>query len=257
MANQVGTTRAKQTKSAPVLYVYGVTAVSNKPLAAPRVGVDGVAPVEPVQFQKLVYWVSRVNAVEFGEQLQSNMEKLEWLANASVRHQQAVAAISEQIDVLPARFGTVFTSEATLIDDLKRRKRSITATLKRVAGAEEWGVKVFSSPETLPVAESAKSGREYLQRKAAVLQHRTKQKPDEDIVRLASALRKLSLDMAPLGKLSAGQRNLQWQASFLVRRADRAKFNAVLRQFASKQAGKTLECTGPWPPYSFVSRDGR
>ncbi len=248
---------APKTKSATVLYVYGVTTAPKKSVATPTSGVDGVSAVEPVLAGDLVCWVSKVDAVEFGENLQANMEQLEWLANTGVRHQQVVSGLSERTDILPARFGTVFNSEESLVEDVKRRKRSIMAALKRIAGAEEWGVKVFAAESNPPVHVSARSGREYLQRKAAVLERKTAKKPDAAIANLQGALKKVSVDVAPLGKISGGQRNLQWQASFLVRRSNRAKFNAVLRQFAAKQADKTVECTGPWPPYSFVSNDGR
>lgn len=241
-----------------VVYVYGITRASAKPTHCPRIGIDGSSAVEPVELDELVCWVSHVDADEFGDQLPEMMENLEWLAEAGVRHQQVVAEIAESADVLPARFGTVFHSDESLVADLKRRKRVITGALKRVAGADEWGVKVFAVPRTSPVQQDVRSGKEYLRQKAAALQRRGNGKTDPEIARLASALKKTAVAAAGAGKVGTGQSNLQWQASFLVPRGRKAKFNSVLRQFASKWKGeKTIECTGPWPPYSFVSRDAR
>jgi Gas vesicle synthesis protein GvpL/GvpF len=262
MAHQVAT--AKGSKSAgvapTVVYVYAITAVGKKAIGAPRFGIDGVAGVVPIEVGDVVCWVSRVDALEFGEQLQERMENLEWLANAGVRHQQVVAALAAQSAVVPARFGTVFSTEAALLADVKRRRRGIAAMLKRVADSDEWGVKVFGEPPK-PVTEAtvgASSGRDYLKRKAAVLERRGEQKVDAELMHLVSALKKTASDMAAVGKVSGGQRNLLWQGAFLVKRKAHGKFNRVLKQFASKWKGeKTIECTGPWPPYSFVSRDGR
>ncbi len=60
------------------------------------------------------------------------------------------------------------------------------------------------------------------------------------------------------GKVSGGQRDLEWQASFLVRRADRKKWDDVLAKFARRWGyERRIETTGPWPPYSFVSANAR
>ena len=259
MANQVAT--AKRTKSvATVVYVYAITPVGKKAIGAPRFGIDGVSGVVPIEVGDVICWVSRVDAVEFGVELQERMENLEWLANAGVRHQQVVAALAAQSAVVPARFGTVFSTEAALIADVQKRRRTIAATLKRVADSDEWGVKVFGEP-LKPVMEApvgAGSGRDYLKRKAVVLERRGERKADPELMRLVAVLKKTATDMAAVGKVSGGQRNLLWQGAFLVKRKSHGKFNQVLRQFASKWKGeKTIECTGPWPPYSFVSRDGR
>jgi hypothetical protein len=262
MANQVGT--AKRAKSAAatrtVVYVYAITSAGKKTIAAPRFGIDGVAGVVPIPVGEVICWVSHVDAVEFGEQLSERMENLEWLANAGVRHQQVVAALAAQSAVVPARFGTVFSGDEALIADVKRRKRGIATTLKRVADSDEWGVKVFGErPKPLmEVAEGASSGRDYLKRKAVVLERRGERKQDTELTRMVGALKKTATDMAAVGKVSGGQRNLLWQGAFLVKRKSHGKFNQVMRQFASKWQGeKTIECTGPWPPYSFVSGDGR
>jgi hypothetical protein len=256
MANQVATSKRTTEKATTVVYLYAISPTGKKAVGAPATGVDGLAAVVPIRLGEVVAWTSEVDATEYGEQLQEHMENLEWLANAGVRHQQVVAALAEQTDVLPARFGTVFLSRESLLADLKRRKKSIATALKKISGTEEWGVKVFATPEAVAAPTDIRSGRDYLQKKAAVLQQKADTKPDPEIGKLVAALEKASVESVVSAK-TGGQRNLQWQGSFLVRRAGRAKFHAVLKQFASKWSGKSIECTGPWPPYSFVSSDGR
>jgi hypothetical protein len=54
--------------------------------------------------------------------------------------------------------------------------------------------------------------------------------------------------------VTSGQRNLLWQGSFLLPRGSRKKLEAALAAFHRKNAERyRVECTGPWPPYSFVA----
>jgi len=49
---------------------------------------------------------------------------------------------------------------------------------------------------------------------------------------------------------------LQYQVSVLVKRTDRTKLQNLLRRFSRDWKDKRkIEITGPWPPYSFVSRE--
>src|SRR5207253_11033189 len=52
---------------------------------------------------------------------------------------------------------------------------------------------------------------------------------------------------------SGGLKGLQWQATFLVPRSRRKQWDATLKKFAARwDQSRRIECTGPWPPYSFV-----
>src|SRR5205823_6672751 len=128
----------------------------------------------------------------------------------------------------------------------------------RLAGADEWGVKVFVVAEPVHAAVAAESGRDYLQQKAAMLKPAPSPQASKEVQDLAEALSKIAVDAVPGGKVSGGQRDLEWQASFLVRRADRKKWDDVLAKFARRWGSekgheRRIETTGPWPPYSFVS----
>src|SRR4051794_9233160 len=105
-----------------VIYLYGVTQKRSKSLAG-VVGVDGMSAVEPVSLSGLTCWISRVPHAEYADNLQSNMENLDWLANATIQHQRVVSSIARHADILPARFGTVFLNEKSLAEDVDSRKR--------------------------------------------------------------------------------------------------------------------------------------
>lgn len=243
-------------RSGKVLYLYGVT---RQPGDAPQApGVDGTAGVETVGCSGLACWVSRVDAREYGADLERNIENLDWLAEASVRHQRVVAELARDRTILPARFGTVFLSEKTLAADVAKRKKEMEAALRRLADADEWGVKVFRVDQPAQAAMSAATGRDYLSQKARLLKPAGPAQVSAEVRELAAALAQVAADAVPAGKVSSGQRGLEWQASFLVRRADRKRWDDVLAKYARRWGSeRRIECTGPWPPYSFVTSHAR
>lgn len=237
-----------------VLYFYGITRIL--PATVSAEGADGIAPVEALPCAGLVCWASRVSRTEFADRLAENMENLEWLAAASVRHQRVVGEIAARTAILPARFGTVFLSEASLEAHVRKNKRSLLSAFRRIADADEWGVKVFAVAQRSAPALRAASGTEYLRRKATALET-ARGTLDPDVRSFAQALRRIAQASAAGGKVSGGQRDLEWQASFLLRRSRQKQWRAVLDRFAARwQKSRRIECTGPWPPYSFVSTDG-
>ena len=266
MANGVSKKTAKRvapvlrSETASVLYLYGVGPADKRTRTVASEGVDGIARVEALPCGDFRCWVSRVSRDQFADRLAENMENLDWLATASVRHQGAVAAIAGVGEILPARFGTVFTGEESLFADVVSRGNEIKAALERVAAADEWGVKIFveSIPAPRPRVQ-ASSGSDYLKRKAAALEKRPKRMPvDDKIQEFISALSSLAVASVEGGNVSGGQANLQWQSSVLVRRAKRKQFENLLKRYASKWSDeKRIECSGPWPPYSFVNEHGR
>lgn len=239
-----------------VIYLYGVTKKQVSP--GKLTGVDGTSLVEAVPRSGLICWISEVSRKDFADNLSANMENLDWLAEASVQHQHVVSAISREEDMLPARFGTVFLSQQSLDEDMRRKKRILEKDFKKIQGADEYGVKVFGvAPRVeLPTVDS-RSGKDYLKAKAALLQRRPSRTEISNTYfqTFENDLQQIAVATAEPGRISSGQKGLQWQTSILLRRSDRKKFDALLRKYSRQWTGeRQIECTGPWPPYSFVSR---
>lgn len=240
---------------ARVLYLYAISEMVDN--VAPDIaaeGIDGQAAIEALCCEDYLCWISRVSKAEFADDLPNRMQNLEWLATAGVRHQKAVAEISSRLTTLPARFGTVFLTEDSLARHVEDRQQALRQAFERVSGADEWGVKVFAAAK--PVTRSAAkavSGSDYLKRKAEALQPRSGAKLDEEIRGFIAAMTKLAVATSPGGKASAGQPGLVWHGSFLIRRADRKKLDSTLARYAAKwKDTRRIDCSGPWPPYSFV-----
>jgi Gas vesicle synthesis protein GvpL/GvpF len=239
---------------ADVLYLYGVSQNSHAP-AAKMIGIDGAALVEPLRFADLVCWICRVSKDGFADQLSDRMQDLDWLAETTPRHQSVLAAIGTVNDVLPTRFGTVFLNESSLRADIEKRKPVLLADLKRIRGNEEWGVKVFSVRPEVAEINSVRNGKSYLEAKSALLRARSSAKDDGEIKRFAKELENFSVDTAAGGKISSGRPDLRFQVSLLLRRSDREKFASMLKRFEKEWKNtRHIECSGPWPPYSFVTR---
>jgi hypothetical protein len=246
---------AELTSDGRVLYLYGITESSPRKLPE-LIGVDRLAPIEAVDCDDVLCWVSRVPAQEFEQNLARNMENLDWLAETSVAHQRVIAAISRQTDILPTRFGTVFRTEESLCKHVANRVRGLKKDFERIKGSDEWGVKVFSIPPVALPMPRARTGKDYLKAKAALLPNRrAKAELRNELVEFEQALASVATEAAPAGNVSRGQRGLTFQTSLLVKRTKLKKFESVLETFAREWAPELrIECTGPWPPYSFVSR---
>jgi hypothetical protein len=139
---------------------------------------------------------------------------------------------------------------------VEKNKALLVRDLKRISGCEEWGVKVFGLSAQPQATARAKSGRDYLQAKAAALRSEEPRTADREVQRLLQALEGIAVQSAiGTGAVSRGQRGLHWQGSLLVKRSQRAKLQQLMARFSQEWEGKRrIELSGPWPPYSFVSR---
>jgi len=256
-ADQLAKSVASTAAAAKVIHLYGVTEAAgpSPKLLRDLKGIDGVAPVEPLVCAGLTCWISRVPEDEFAENLAKNMQDLDWLAAATTRHQQVVSAIAETADILPARFGIEFLNDKSLRSHIEGRKPQLRADLDRIRGKEEWGVKVFALP-IVPLLPKKKirTGKEYLQAKSA-LTHRATDRANPELLDFAKALQALADDIAEGGKFAATRRDLEFHKTLLLKRTDRKRLESLVRAYSRKwKEKKRIECTGPWPPFSFVSQ---
>jgi len=258
-------TKRKKATPAPAaddraLYLYAISQMPKRvAILIVAEAIDASAMVEAMRCDDYLCWISRVDKSEFADRLTEYMQDLEWLASAGLRHQRVVAEISRQSATLPARFGTVFLTEDSLRQHVKERKAALREAFERVADADEWGIKLFEiAKPKRPATVQAASGSDYLKKKAEMLQPRASKQLDGDGQKFVAALTKLAVAASPGGKASAGQPGLLWHGSFLIRRKDRKKLEAMLEKYAAQwQDNRSIDCSGPWPPYSFVGEHAR
>lgn len=255
-ANQLAKPALPAQAPGRVIHFYGLTQAPGPSAESFRdlKGVDGTAPVEPLACAGLICWISRVPEGEFAENLSKNMQDLDWLAAATVRHQQVISAIAQAADVLPARFGIEFLNDKSLRSHIEKRQPVWKADFNRIRGKQEWGVKVFALPVMPKLKKKARTGKEYLQAKSA-LSRRADGRDSGELVNFAKALRSIAADVAEGGKFAGARRDLEFHKTVLLKRADRKKLESLLGRYSRKwKDRKRFECTGPWPPFSFVSQ---
>jgi hypothetical protein len=268
-----------------VLYVYGFTQAGPVPeaggAAVTEAGVfasllsDGIDEPHPSFFRRngrVAAVLSRVSRSEFcGPTGEKNLQDLAWLAPRACRHEAVLEQVMCLGPVLPARFGTLFSSTASLETFMRKHEAAIARFLERVGGQEEWAVKGFldqaraeaewvarrRSEEPCPSGSSP--GVTYLQEQSLRIQAR--QALDDRLAEacgdLLNQLNSLASEIVPRRVLahetpeSARELVLNW--ALLLPSAAVADFRGRIERANAEQnpGGLAFEVSGPWPPYSF------
>lgn len=166
-------------------------------------------------------------------------------AEALWRHERLVEALMEDRAVLPLRYGTVLADEWALEKTLTDRCEEFSRLLGVVRGRVELALRVLDDGAE-PEAEGApRSGRAYMQALAR------RQRRSEEAATLLEPLE--SLADAARRRESASDDLTRW--AFLIERGRVDDFNARLDDLRGSHPELRMTCTGPWPPYSFVSEE--
>ncbi len=193
--------------------------------------------------------VSEVPLSTYGPlKVEAGLRNLEWVAEIAVAHEAVVEhfATRRGATVVPMKLFTMFTSSDRAISDLRSRRQTLTAALRRVRGCDEWGVRLVRAPGRSGGRIQVAPQRE---RSGAAFQV-------SDVVETAYDL------LAPLSRDSRRRTDFPesatapplLDAAFLVPTARKASFRAAAKRAASacRTAGLELTLTGPWPAYNFV-----
>lgn len=231
--------RAPAAPEAPVSAVEPVPTSGDRPLAAPaparRQYVYGIISAsEEVALGPMGLGVppAEVVTVRHGALAAVVSDGPEGVPDATrdnlLGHERVNEAVMREHTVLPMAFGTVLRSREDVVELLRAGQDVFTATLARLEGKLELGLKVF-----------------YMARDGEVVRQRAEQDADA----LVRALRAVAVDArvsAPVGE------RMVLNASFLVEREQVAAFDARVRSLAASHEELTFRATGPWPPYHFV-----
>jgi len=241
--------------------------------AIERTGMDGKNPVFLRRFQDVVAVLCRVAPEEFcGPSAESRMKDLSWVGPRACRHEEVVEEVMRYCPVLPARFGTIFSSMGSLEKRLKEHHGAISQFLDEVADKEEWAVKglvdtIRAKEELLSTMlageaehlSSLSPGMRYFK------QQRLRAGADKELNRLlketckgvANDLGRYASDFSEHRVLSRDATGLDMDMvlnrAFLVPRDSADDFRARLGQANAdcERHGLVFQLSGPCPPYSF------
>lgn len=228
-----------------MIYLYAVIDQPSAPIPAIS-GLDGVV-IEVLPYRD-------VGAVISGS-MTSDVQPTE--ANLW-RHEAVLEELMADHAILPARFGTVFADEAEVLAALETHyDEFIRADLNRVRGYVELGLRVLwddaliGTPDNPPPASSG-GGRAYML--ARVEEERAletrRQQAEASAAKIHGPLSclaeestcRLLVDPSPY-----------LTAAYLVKHERVAAFRREVESLGATHPELRLVCTGPWPPFNFVT----
>lgn len=260
-----------------VAYLYGVARLVPGIDAVPSCAIIPQARVTVVTHGDLAAFVSMVPASLFDpEGFRAASADRAWLEARVVAHDRVLKELAAFCDLVPLRFGTLCPDVSRVSETLVRNRLAFDRTLDRIAGAAEWGVKLRADlavlrghvEATSPVIRrlreamlAAKPGAQFfLARKLEralddEVEANTASIIEDSHRRLAMAVREaVQIPLqAPLE--GDGPGTTMMNAAYLVDRGGTSDFRRTLRRLRAPlvDLGLSLELSGPWPAYHFVS----
>lgn len=264
------------------VWVYAISDPGREKELSPLTGVAG-AKVSGAAAGGLTVLVSHVDLAEFGaEALRQNMENLDWLEDVARAHHGVIDAAARQFPVLPARFATVYSSDAAMSAALAGQGEELRAALDRVGGCVEMGVKAYAAAagagtgtdtatagtggagaeaRNAGAGGTGGAGMAYLKRRRAQLSaaEDSRRATAEGARALHAQLSEhagRSMLYPPQSPTLTGIRApMLLNASYLLDADGSAAFAAVVTEAAAGHPELQIDLSGPWPPYSFTAQD--
>jgi hypothetical protein len=223
--------------------------------------------VELIRQGRLAAVVREVSLEDYGEAvLPERLNDRDWLERNARAHEDVLQAAAAVTTIVPLRFGAIYRSREQVERMLEGRRGEFVATLDRVRGHVELGVKVWADlptlERTLPPEEEPSTrgtGAAYLQRR------RREQKISRELAALCAELAeethaRLSASAAAAVANRPQPRELTGRSdamllngAYLVRDGDdglRREVELLAAEHA--ELGLEYELTGPWPPHNFA-----
>lgn len=247
------------------VYLYGLLhrpsfpRLAGSPAGLPGMGAPRAVPVAPA------LWLVVADAPldrYAGAAIDRRLPDLDWVSACALAHEAVVEHVARLGTVVPMKLFTLFTTEARALAHVRRRRRALARVISRIAGRQEWGVRIrveatAAPSDGRPRAPRSLSGTQFLLRK---------QRESAARRRATAAAPPVRRALRALGAISdaARRRAIPVQASrvsgmvadvvYLVKTADRPRFAAAVERARRGLAeqGFAIIITGPWPPYHFI-----
>ncbi|CAN5885863.1 hypothetical protein BH24ACI5_BH24ACI5_23240 [soil metagenome] len=251
-------------------YLYCIVKSAAKPsVARVRDGLPGAERARAVAVTSTLWVIlAEVPLETYGPgNLERHLSDMDWVGRIALAHETVVEHFAHRAGatVIPMKLFTMFSSPARAVADITKRKASITAAMRRIAGAEEWGIRVMRGvPSAVPPVRAAKAASG-----AAFLAAKKQARDDAQQAKLAAAevavdafecLAAVARDVRRRDDAPAsGAAPPLLDAAFLVPASRRARFKSLARREAARcaQAGAQMTLSGPWPAYNFVQDESR
>ena len=262
-------------------YVYGIMATAAI-AAFQRQQIDGIDPEHEIEFlslEGLTAIVSKVDGEMFGaEALNVNLKDSRWVREHVRAHAQILEHFRASTTLVPLRFGTVYDSPSEVTIDLENRYGTYINLLSKLAGKQEWGLRIYRDSTVLlahlsasdqKVNDSLLSISKGVARFVQEEMNGLGTNEDEQNAELLTAhCVKKSHDVLSQQAENAvfkalvpgnndGKGEMIANVAYLVDDKEQNSLKAALAKLKDQyeNLGFIFEMTGPWPPYHFVGAE--
>jgi len=239
--------------------------------AVDGIGVDGRNALFLHRSEGIAAVLSVVHLDEFfGPRAESSMKDISWVGPRAVLHETVVEQVMRHSPVLPAGFGTVFSSLEGPRNLMKTHRDTICRFLEWAAGKEEWALKALVDRRKAKdelVSEGLRREVRYLNSlfpgKRYFEERRIRNEAEKELdghlqevcQKILSELKSSTFDARERKVLPVSADGMETAANWalLVPRAEVSALQARIDRANVDCAKKGLvfQMSGPWPPYSF------
>jgi hypothetical protein len=261
-------------KGSIATYLYCVVASKTRPsLRRPPAGLPGTAPPRLLDAGGGLWAVVADAPLDrYGsEPIERGLSDLDWVSTCAVGHEAVVEHVARHGTTIPLKLFTLFATDARALAHIAEIRGRLDRLVRRLAGRDEWGVRVLLderkarqrvSERALRETAGVSTGKRFLllkktqQQAVRDLAERGRAEIDRVFETLArhadDARRRTPVEAETLGRLLL-------DAAFLVRGSRVSRFRAAAKNAATRleRLGYDVTLSGPWPPYNFVAADGR
>jgi hypothetical protein len=244
------------------VWAYGVVR-GDAPDLPRRPGVDGRHRAGLIRHAGLAAVTSAVSLDEFAPRLlEERLEDLPSLEALARAHEQVLDDALRLGPVVPFPICTIYRRAERVQAMLEQERVPLEATLDRLTGAAEWGVKAYlvAGGRRRVTSRAPASGAEYLARKhhERVAAEAERSAVDATVALIHSTLSEPAADavLSPPHdpRLSGRDDEMALNGAYLVPDARSETFAALVGELGRRHAGEgvQLELSGPWPAYHFA-----
>jgi hypothetical protein len=210
------------------------------------------------------------------ENLKQNLNDVVWIELNAREHVEVISKVMEHSNIIPFKFGTIFSTEEKLNTFISDYSDSLKDNLNKCADHEEWSVKIYCNREVFKlqieklsseVSELEKLIRNSSPGKAYILERKKSGLIESEIDKhsyiygtnyysLFLKLCEYSEINSLLPKEMTGRDDeMILNVAFLINKSKVSTFKntAAMLQKEKNLLGLDVVVTGPWPPFSFIS----
>lgn len=256
------------------LYLYGFLPGGTELDLAGLEGVEPLREIRTVDLGGISVVMSEVSLEAFEAAMASDLEggpDPSWILPRALKHEAVLDTVLARSPVLPARFGTLFSSPEALAELAGAHRRKIAGFFESLGDRLEWSLRGYHDPsrsidvllESDPLLSSrraalpASPGARYFQEKKLREDARRLARSTASLIadEVRQALRTITSDAIslPFRAAEGPDREMVLHETFLLTTGQAAEALALIRSAAAERVAGliALEPSGPWPPFHF------